>query len=28
VLQPATTFDMLGKTEVEKKTLEVVYDSV
>jgi chlorophyllide a reductase subunit X len=28
VLQPATTFDMLGKETVEKKTLEVVYDSV
>jgi 3,8-divinyl chlorophyllide a/chlorophyllide a reductase subunit X len=28
VLQPATTFDMLGKTEIEKKTLEVVYDTV
>jgi 3,8-divinyl chlorophyllide a/chlorophyllide a reductase subunit X len=28
VLEPATTFDMLGKETVEKKTLEVVYDSV
>jgi chlorophyllide a reductase subunit X len=27
-LEPATSFDMLGKTEVEKKSLEVVYDSV
>jgi chlorophyllide a reductase subunit X len=28
VLQPATVFDMLGKHEVEKKSLEVVYDTV
>jgi chlorophyllide a reductase subunit X len=28
VLQPATVFDMLGKHEVEKKSLEVVYDAV
>jgi chlorophyllide a reductase subunit X len=28
VLEPATTFDMLGKATVEKKTLEVVYDAV
>ena len=28
VLEPATIFDMVGKTEVEKKTLEVVYDAV
>jgi chlorophyllide a reductase subunit X len=28
VLQPATAADMLGKPEVEKKTLEVVYDEV
>jgi chlorophyllide a reductase subunit X len=28
VLQPATSADMLGKPEVEKKTLEVVYDAV
>jgi len=27
-LEPATTFDMLGKHEVEKKSLEVVYDTV
>jgi chlorophyllide a reductase subunit X len=27
VLQPATAADMLGKPEVEKKTLEVVYDA-
>ena len=28
VLEPATTFDMIGKLEVEKKSLEVVYDTV
>jgi chlorophyllide a reductase subunit X len=28
VLQPATTFDMLGRDTVEKKSLEVVYDTV
>ena len=28
VLEPATTFDMIGKHEVEKKSLEVVYDTV
>jgi chlorophyllide a reductase subunit X len=28
VLEPATTFDMLGKETAEKKTLEVVYDTV
>ena len=28
VLEPATRFDMLGKETVEKKTLEVVYDTV
>jgi chlorophyllide a reductase subunit X len=28
VLQPATVADMLGKPEVERKTLEVVYDEV
>jgi 3,8-divinyl chlorophyllide a/chlorophyllide a reductase subunit X len=28
VLEPATLFDMVGKTEVEKKSLEVVYDTV
>jgi chlorophyllide a reductase subunit X len=27
-LEPATTFDMVGKHEVEHKTLEVVYDNV
>jgi hypothetical protein len=27
VLQPATAADMLGKPEVQKKTLEVVYDA-
>jgi chlorophyllide a reductase subunit X len=26
VLEPATQFDMCGKTEVTKETLEVVYD--
>jgi len=25
-LEPATTFDMLGKHEIEKKSLEVIYD--
>jgi chlorophyllide a reductase subunit X len=28
VLEPATSFDMLGKTEIEKKSLEIVYDNV
>jgi chlorophyllide a reductase subunit X len=28
VLEPATTFDMCGKSEVKKESLEVVYDSV
>ncbi|WP_207207793.1 chlorophyllide a reductase iron protein subunit X [Methylibium sp. Pch-M] len=28
VLEPATQFDMCGKTEVKKETLEVVYDDV
>ncbi|MBX9965023.1 MAG: chlorophyllide a reductase iron protein subunit X [Burkholderiales bacterium] len=28
VLQPATLFDMIGKTDVERPTLEVVYDAV
>jgi chlorophyllide a reductase subunit X len=28
VLEPATQFDMCGKTEVVKKTLEVIYDEV
>ena len=28
VLQPATTLDMLGKESIEKKSLEVVYDTV
>jgi chlorophyllide a reductase subunit X len=28
VLEPATVADMLGKAEIEKKTLEVVYDEV
>jgi chlorophyllide a reductase subunit X len=28
VLEPATLFDMVGKDEVEKKSLEVVYDTV
>jgi chlorophyllide a reductase subunit X len=28
VLEPATTFDMLGRSEVAKKSLEVVYDAV
>ena len=28
VLQPATHFDMMGKDAVEKKTLEVIYDTV
>jgi chlorophyllide a reductase subunit X len=27
VLEPATTFDMVGKTEVVKPTLEVIYDA-
>jgi chlorophyllide a reductase subunit X len=27
-LQPATLFDMLGKHETEKPSLEVVYDAV
>ncbi|MBU2285770.1 MAG: chlorophyllide reductase iron protein subunit X, partial [Gammaproteobacteria bacterium] len=26
VLEPATQFDMCGRTEVQKKSLEVVYD--
>ena len=26
VLEPATQFDMCGKKEIVKKTLEVVYD--
>jgi 3,8-divinyl chlorophyllide a/chlorophyllide a reductase subunit X len=28
VLEPATLSDMIGKQEIEKKTLEVIYDSV
>ena len=28
VLEPATQFDMCGKTESTKQTLEVVYDEV
>ena len=28
VLEPATQFDMCGKTELKKETLEVVYDEV
>jgi chlorophyllide a reductase subunit X len=28
VLEPATTFDMMGKTHIEKKSLEVIYDNV
>jgi chlorophyllide a reductase subunit X len=28
VLQPATQFDMCGKTEITRETLEVVYDNV
>ena len=28
VLEPATVFDMVGKTEIIKETLEVVYDEV
>ena len=28
VLEPATQFDMCGKTESKKETLEVVYDAV
>lgn len=28
VLEPATVFDMLGRHDVEKKSLEVVYDTV
>jgi chlorophyllide a reductase subunit X len=28
LLEPATLFDMVGKTEPAKKTLEVIYDSV
>ena len=28
VLEPATQFDMCGKTETKKETLEVVYDEV
>ena len=28
VLEPATQFDMCGKTEIRKETLEVVYDEV
>jgi chlorophyllide a reductase subunit X len=28
VLEPATQFDMCGKTENTKPTLEVVYDEV
>jgi chlorophyllide a reductase subunit X len=26
-MEPATLFDMLGKTEIVKPTLEVVYDA-
>ena len=26
-MEPATLFDMVGKTEVEKPTLEVIYDA-
>jgi chlorophyllide a reductase subunit X len=28
VLEPATQFDMCGKTDIKKETLEVVYDEV
>jgi chlorophyllide a reductase subunit X len=28
VLEPATQFDMCGKTESKKATLEVVYDEI
>ena len=28
VLEPATQFDMCGKTEIKRETLEVVYDEV
>jgi chlorophyllide a reductase subunit X len=28
VLEPATTFDMVGRHDVVKKSLEVVYDAV
>jgi len=28
VLEPATQFDMCGRSEVTKETLEVVYDNV
>jgi chlorophyllide a reductase subunit X len=28
VLEPATLFDMVGKTESTKPTLEVIYDTV
>jgi len=28
VLEPATTFDMLGKDEIEKESLEVIYENV
>jgi 3,8-divinyl chlorophyllide a/chlorophyllide a reductase subunit X len=28
VLQPATHFDMMGKDAIEKKSLEVIYDTV
>jgi chlorophyllide a reductase subunit X len=28
VMEPATLFDMVGKTELVKPTLEVVYDEV
>jgi chlorophyllide a reductase subunit X len=28
VLEPATIFDMVGKNEVFKESLEVVYDAV
>jgi chlorophyllide a reductase subunit X len=28
VLEPATQFDMCGKTEIKRETLEVVYDAV
>jgi chlorophyllide a reductase subunit X len=28
VLEPATIFDMVGKDEVIKPTLEVIYDKV
>jgi chlorophyllide a reductase subunit X len=28
VLEPATTFDMVGRHEVERRSLEVIYDTV